>query len=179
MQIEYDLTVDDYIRFNEYHLGNSLTVRRIRQRSVAAGPVIYMAIGVALSVKDRHPFSLVLTAIVSIVYAWAFPIYWRRTMRSRMRKFLAEGARAGGSEHGTLSIDEEGIHDTGPNGSSTTKWHAVTKVVDTDTDLYIYVSNVKAFIIPRRLFEDRGHLERFTREVRQFREASAGLPAME
>src|SRR5437763_1328371 len=104
MQIEYDLTIDDYVRLAEHTAECSPTVQRVKHLSTLSGPIAFLLIGIAMSIRDGTPAPLMAFVFVSILWIVFYPRYWRSTYRRRLHKFLSEGLNTSFPEHCTTRI---------------------------------------------------------------------------
>jgi hypothetical protein len=175
MEVEFDLTVDDKVRFNEYHCEHSPAIRRVKWFSILAGPIAMGLIGIVEYFRYESFTPLIIFWTLGILYGLAMPAYWRWSIRRRTRKLLTESPSGALTEHCTMRIDEQGVHATTNKGSSSLKWSAIEKVAQTEDAFYLYVGPVNAHVIPRRAFESRAAFEEFTSNVRRLREEAAGL----
>src|SRR5258708_3287009 len=175
MEIEYDLTVDDYVRFNQFHCDHSPTIRRIRLASMLLGPAAIWSVGFVVYSSRNDLSALVIFGVCGLLYLVAFPYFWRWTLRKRTRKLLAEGPVGEPNDHCSLRIDQDGLHATSRKGTASLNWSAVERIADSETDLYIYVGPTNAFVIPRRAFANPDDCALFASRARELREAAAGL----
>jgi hypothetical protein len=125
--------------------------------------------------QDYSP--LVIFGIASVLWLVGFPRYWNWSIRRRTRKLLTEGP-TGFPYIQTLEIAEDGIHGSSPKGTSILNWSALTKVAESDTDLYLFVGPMNAIVIPRKAVQSADEYERFAAELRWKREHAAGLTFM-
>jgi hypothetical protein len=179
LEVGCEITLDDHLKFNEYHCAHSPTIRRMKLLSYALGPVTFMVVGAALSLRNDSLAGLVVFGILSVLWLIFYPKYWDHTIRKRMEKLLREGPSGMQPYQQTIRVDAEGLHAESPRGSSVTKWSAVEKVEEGESAAYLYINPVSAYMLPRRAFAGAEEYSRFVSEVRLLREGAAGLEALD
>ncbi len=90
--------------------------------------------------------------MVGILWLAFYHQYYDRTMRKRVRRFLEEGNNEGllGPQELMLSPTSISVKDDETEAKSS--WKNVKKVAVTEDYVFIYVTSVSAFIIPKRSF---------------------------
>src|SRR5579862_331070 len=126
LEVDYELTEEDYIAFNTYHMAHSPTIQKTRRRSLLMPVLAYMVVGTMLSVIGSDASGLVIFGIGSVIWLLMAPKYWQWTIRQRMQKMLREGQNRGLGPC-KLAISPAGLHVAGPQGESNLKWSAVEK----------------------------------------------------
>lgn len=177
MEIEYELTTDDYLHFSEYHCQHSPTIRRTKLFTFLMGPVAFGIMGLVEYVFRDRLSALIAFWTAGLLYLAIMPLYWKWSIRRRTLRLLAEGPNAGRTTPCTLKIDEGGIHVTSPKGEANLNWIAIEKVRCTEKYLYLYTGAMSAIVVPSRAFASTVEFDRFVTHARELREAAAGLPA--
>lgn len=154
------LTQDDYMKFNIYHASQSDMVKRQRLIARLIGPVLFMA--VAIYAAQRVSLWIVAYfGVISLLWLVFYPKFAEKSMKRRLKKFLEEGEPGilYGSRH--LSFDEDQIVVDQAGAISEYNWHHITKMVEDNHAVYLYVGNVQAIIMPKRAFNQKDEVEKF------------------
>jgi hypothetical protein len=175
VEIEFELTLDDRLRFSEYHAEHSPSIRRSRFMYTGFSVVVFLVVG-AWMYSELHSASvLVIFGMLALGSIWFCPWNWNRIMREKTRRLYMEGTREAVPQHYRIRMDADGLHISTDKGDSVIKWSAIERIVTSDAGLYLYTGAVDAISIPRRAFHGPDELERFADEVRAMREQAAGL----
>ncbi|NMA96108.1 MAG: YcxB family protein [Clostridiales bacterium] len=165
MEIKYQLTKDDYIDFNLYHMEHSASFKRsiFIQRYIVS--LIFLIMPFALKSSTDIPFWYWLT-ICSIVYlVWV--IFYNRYMRwntaRRLSKMVDEGKNKDMLGERSLKVFEEGIMQTNELNESKVAWKSIERIAESKSHIFIYTSAVSSYIVPLRAFDDKEQKEEFLR----------------
>ncbi|WP_075618288.1 YcxB family protein [Paenisporosarcina indica] len=152
MEISYNLTEDDYISFNLYHMNNSKTgIRALRiQRFLLPVFIIALSYFMTLILDTSLSAMLVTSLLFSIVWIIFYPKYFTRTIAKNVKKMLKEGDNKGilGDQH--MSIKEDGIVVTTKFGETKVSWEGLKTLKEDDNNFYLYVGAMNAYLIPKR-----------------------------
>lgn len=167
MKFQYELTKQDYIDFNIYHIRNSGTLKRTLfiQRYVIA--VIYLFIPFILVKVTDIPLWYWLSAftITAVLWVTFYPKYFVSGTIKRILKMLDEGRNKDMLGKHIFTVNEEGIIEESENGESKINWSGVEKVIETEKHIFIYISSISAYIIPKSTFEDEDIKNEFLKSL--------------
>lgn len=170
MEIEYELTKEDFLDFNLNHAHNSKTVKKslFYQRYVVA--IIFLIIPVILSKTLKIPVRSILPSFLIAFVIWIifYPKYFWWQINKNVARTLSESEDNKFAASYSLIIDEEGMVSKGENAETVRNWECVQKIEKTDKNILIYTSPVEAIIIPLIAFDDEGKLNRFIEEIERF-----------
>lgn len=153
MLLEYDLTTDDFVALNLHAATTSPTIQTSRARSRVWGSVGVFVGGLLLvGLEGSWLEALVVASLGSAVFWFVWPPTWSWFLTRNVRR-LARAGGLGVPGRCRLWIDEDGVHDQTPTGSSSVAWSGVVRLDETDTHAFIYVGPVQAYVIPRRIGE--------------------------
>jgi hypothetical protein len=179
MQVEYDVTMDDLIRFNLYHFDHSPFVKRQKLRTRYIPVIMFPLFGLAeYAIRGRYGFGIVM-CLLSAIWWVVFPAWWKWEVTRRTQKYMSEGSNRGLLGVTRLEVGPNGLHTSGEIGESTLKWSAVEKVAVSDSHTYIYIGAASALMVPHRAFEDGSERTRFIHAVNQYRDGILGLPPLD
>lgn len=152
MNIHYQLTEEDFIQFNLFHLQNSKVGKRSLRLQQFISPVIFIGAAFLLSMYSNLSFIPLLIGfgLVSIGWMLFFPKYYVSLIRRNVRKMFREGRNDGLLGERQMILSDEGIVDRSKNGETTLTWRAIEKMAEDETHIYLYNSSVSAYILPKR-----------------------------
>jgi hypothetical protein len=156
MEINYNLTEEDYLNFNMFHVKNSKAVKRTLNMQRFLTPIIFIVLSYVLSKVGNMSFFELFIAflIVSILWIIFYPRYFYSYVIRNTKKMIKEGKNDGllGKHHMILS--EEGIIDSTSNGETKVTWSGIQTVSEDKHNIYLYNSSVSAYILPKRELDD-------------------------
>ncbi len=152
MNLEYQITKQDYIDFNIYHMTHSVTMKRSLFIQRFIFPIIFLVLPIFLIRITAIPLWYWFTTFIisSILWVVFYPKSLKKSVKRKISKILEEGKNTGILGNHIFSFTEEGIVDK--TEFSETKYSLIEKVVESETHIFIYVSAVMAYIIPIRIF---------------------------
>ena len=164
MKLNYDISLEDLIAFNEY-LAVSLRIgKRIFWIMVLGIPLfclIVIIIFSLFSLFDLIIFSLIASLWILIYLAWHK--WGERFYRQWFaRKFFRDSKIIGSS---STWFDDKGVYSEGKNGSVNFDWSAIKKIVQTNRYIYIFVDTLMAVIIPKRVFKSPNELSSYWEDL--------------
>jgi hypothetical protein len=187
--IDYELTVEDLVRWNQYFLRTSPTMRRQFWTMWVLLGVLFITLAVVVP-QAYQPRNLnferwILSAVLGLPFVglWlAYPWYFRRKYSHAVRAFLREGANQNVVGPRRLSISPEFIVFSTPLLQTVTRWQAVEHVVHDTDAVYIKLSSTTALNIPRRAFDSEQQARHFVARAIEFQAAAiksrpVGTPA--
>jgi hypothetical protein len=176
MVLNFQLTKEDLAAFH-LHLYRVLPSMRQRQmvyRSLAAFVVFFLVAGVLylLGSLTLEWYFLVIEFGLAIPTFFIYPIIDEKLYRQKSLKTIEEGRNKDLVGDCTVSIDETSITSTTNRGDFHEFWTTVQRIEETDTYTYIFVSDVSAFIIPRRVFSTPDDYQTFRDTLTKYHDAA-------
>ncbi|MEF9933982.1 MAG: YcxB family protein [Clostridium sp.] len=157
MKIKYDITKDDYIKFNMYHLESSSNVKKelVIHRFII--PMMLVGLSAAFYVLTGLPLHIGVPLFLGIGIVWAvfYPKYYRKNALKNVSKVVDSGFQSSGVSKNTINVLDEGIHSSSRAGQTINRWDEVKKVHETDEYFFIYVTDKIAHVIPKRAFANK------------------------
>lgn len=156
MEIRYNLTEEDYLNFNMYHVRNSKVVTKALNMQRFLTPIIFIIAALVLSTFESLSFlgALIPFLIISILWVIFYPKYFYSYVIRNTKKMIREGKNENllGDHHMILS--EEGIIDTTSNRETKVTWSGIQMLSEDSHSFYLYTSSVSAYIVPKRELEN-------------------------
>ena len=128
MEIYYNLTEEDYINFNLYHIKNSKAGKRALVLQRFLTPLFLIIISYVYSLISDMPFlPLFITFLVtSILWVIFYPRYFYRLIARNAKKMMKEGKNDGLLGNHQLKLTEEGLVDSSSNRETKVTWSGIT-----------------------------------------------------
>lgn len=162
MKINYQITLEDAVDFQVYHITHSPSSRRrMTNQFLLINLFAIVLDGIVFYSRNWHveSSSLLLLGgtliLVNLYQYWE----WRGGYRKRARD-LALGEKAG-FEPTELELLSSGILSTSPSIRTSVDWKLIRRVVTNDKHIYIYVSENSAVIIPKNAFRTADEIDKF------------------
>lgn len=151
MEINYELTEEDYIKFNLYHIQNSPSQKKIYLFIRFVLPVIFALpiyfIGTGVFQQPR-----IYWLIIAILFAAGWPIAYpkrhKKMVEKQTKKLLHEGDNSSFFGKKTMSIDKSCIKIIGEHTSQTISRENIKTIKIFDNLVILYLSAVSAQLIP-------------------------------
>lgn len=171
-RFDYDITEQEYMQFNEYHLLNSPSGKRTLLLTKCMGFIVSIAIIIAAGIigddKGQLLMNAVFLAVFSIIWFARGKHIALKNMNKQLKKLKKEDGKLY-SNKGTIIFDDKLITDMSEDKELKTPYSTVTKLCTGNGALYIYISPIMAFIVPTRLLNNN------TEEFKTFLESKTGL----
>lgn len=177
-EIEFDLTLDDYVAFSLDHAKRStLHKTSIGCFFVVAGMAVPVSIAaILLTVENARDFAMPLLAFGAIVllslgivagwnYYYGIPTFLTDLM---LRHMLTRGDTSSIFGRYSISVSPAAIFERAPKSEHRFALSAVQKIILAPQHVYVYVSPVQAFIIPKRAFLEPRAPESFVTLLEQY-----------
>jgi hypothetical protein len=165
MKIKYNLTKDDFMSFNMYHLENSATTKKILFRQQYILPIIYLIMPFILVRVTVVPliFWLIPSLAAFVLWIKFYPRYFMNFTKRNIENMLKEGKNQNLFGPVSVSLEEEGIWEISNLGESKARWSSIEKIEETKTHIFIYLSALSAAIIPLSAFSNATEKNEFLR----------------
>ena len=164
-EYEFDLTRQDYIEFNIFHIFNSKSNLRtmwfVRISTLLLCLVIPFIFRIIVPSQTAFLITLVVLSALGIIEFINFPKQYKKRLSKSVNKMLDEGNNDNFLGTRTLTLSDQGIVKVIKDGTTTNLWSSVERLAVTDNYIFIYVSSIMAYIIPSRIFSDTSDKQTF------------------
>lgn len=152
MEIEYELTEEDVVAFNLYHVKNTKVGKNSLQWQRYISPLIFLLFAYFLSLfTDMAKGPLFATfAVTAIAWVILYPKYFYFHITRQVRKMLKEGKNDGLVGEHKMKLNKAGVRDTTSVGETNVQWPGVKRLIEDADYIYMYTSTVSAYILPKR-----------------------------
>jgi hypothetical protein len=152
MELKYNLTENDYLNFNIYHMKNSKSANKALTIQRIFTPITLLLFGYVLTLISDIPLviSLPIFLLSGVLWYIFFPKYFYSHVVKQVRKMTREGRNDDLLGEHTLHISDEGLVDVTKNGETKVTWSGIKDFKEDQHSLYLYNSAVSAYILPKR-----------------------------
>jgi hypothetical protein len=177
MQVEYSLTLDDFLALHRYHLNHPPARRRHTPwvlRLVLAFLTFMAFLNLLTSWNDNEPqaFKHALVWALLMVAVLVGYLFRHWILARLIKRSLQQGKNAKLLKPQRLTITPEGItQDTG-HSTATVAWEALEGIGTTEDHAFFYTNTVTAYVLPRRAFANDGEFEEFVEKALRYYEGA-------
>ena len=147
VKVDVRLDLKDYILFNYYFNKKMLTQVTI------IGLILLFSL-IYSSFYGHGSINPTVMKFIYLIVAFIFVSYF--LVYYRAKKVWDSSSLISETRH--YSFDEEGLSSESQTSSSKIEWDKIYKVTETKKLLLIYISNMQAFIIPKRLLDKNQYI---------------------
>lgn len=151
--LEYEITIDDLIAYNLY---GATSVAAAKKQRDAFRVSLTVLVFLALTAMIAMDGTLLEGALVGLAGAATIWFVWPPVWVWATRRHVMRHAKAGSlgiAGPCRIWLDQSGVHDATPNGTSSVTWAGIDRVEETATHAFIFVGPLQAYVIPKRIGE--------------------------
>ena len=178
MTIHYEVTVQDYINFNLYHMETSKSGKRLHILMFRVAPLLFILISFARFITLRQRINageistyltglIVITVMGVLVYFLFLKLIYTPSIKWYVKLALKDGKSNDFIGPQTITLHDDYIEDTNAHMTTRINYSSVEKLCRGYNCLFIYIGAVKGIIIPLRSFSDSIQKEKFATILKQ------------
>jgi len=181
MVFSYQFTEDDYFEFWYYSTWQGSWNNK-KRRNYYFRVIFFTALTIAFllyTLKNSYKSDILITFfILGALYVCFLFLMVKNNFREAVKKIYTNPYNSNFFCKTELSFDETGI--TMKNEFSETRytWHAIVKKSSTHKHYFLYLSQMTALIIPKRIFKSEAEKESFEKILAQYLPLQAELSIM-
>lgn len=177
IEVEYQLTVDDLVAFNRTvaidNKSDSVGFSFVQFR----GPIIVALLLIALCFVVPPKGVIAVWFISGFLTCSLFILMVAFVLRARSFNFCFKRMLVSENiSKRNLAIDSDHIKESTKYSHYTVHWSGIEKVQKVQDQIFLYITNVSALIIPKRAFADEVAFERFYEKCHAYYEAARENP---
>ena len=158
MELNYNVTKQDYVNFNIYHLNHSIIGKVFDVLLFLVFPAWIFIINIvdAIEIKDtsERVGYIVSGVIIALLFAFVFRLVKKILFPAMIKLQLKSGKKNDFIGPQTLILQDEYMEDINPHISSKLPYQTIEKICYGYGCLYLYLGSVKGLIIPISEFID-------------------------
>lgn len=163
-EIEYDLTEEDLIHFNELNFLKTEAMKKKLRFAKFIVPGILAFIGIIYGLFLRNEYAGLFTVVFAIIMTVAAPYLIKWDMRRQVLKYYTDEEKANILGHYNLKIEPKFLAEQSPSGENEMPWAELLRVEYGKRYVYIYLEIATALIIPVDKITS-GDLEKFAEQA--------------
>jgi hypothetical protein len=167
MEVAYDVTLEDLVAFNVFHIEHDVAMRR-RVSQLRLMTLVASALLAGLELMHESPIAAAMALVVGLATVWLLPAAFRRLMPRVVRRMLKKGGALLGPHR--LVLEPEALHGFSPLGDGYIPYSGIHGVVFHDRHLFIYLSASAAATIPLAAFPSGDAARAFAAAIEQARD---------
>lgn len=174
MELRYTISEQDFIDYNMYFIDHDPVTQKTihRMRLLLAGLVIVGGAALMYGVGTLTPVSVaVYVALAAGIYAYA-PRGFKNKAKKNVRLTIKRAVNKHICGQKLLTADDEGVRLTGEDEDSRYPYAAFTRVTPVKRQVYLYLDDISALIVPDNAFADAAEKEAFVRFLEERIEAA-------
>ena len=162
MELKYEVTEEDYIKFNIYHAENSQAHKKIYNMlkyiiPILSGIIIYFT-GPNLFKQPKVYWGIIAILFI-LIWIVRFPKKYKKIIRKSVETMLKDGDNSSMMCKNTMIIGQNDIKVINENSTEITSREGIKEVRVYDDMILIYLSGFTAHIIPTRYLTDENKEE--------------------
>ncbi|WP_106769385.1 YcxB family protein [Paenibacillus faecalis] len=160
MKVEIDLNQEDFWKFNKYVMFNLPKYKISMILSLLSIPVSCIIVSKLLG--SGWAFAIVVGVIIG---GLADVLFLYRIKRRTMSLVKKNDGILG--KH-IIEINEQGVFDSTDRSQSTCGWSGIHELRQDKENIYIFLNQLQATIVPKRSFTDQQEEAKFIQTVQQY-----------
>lgn len=157
MEISFEVTKDDYIKFNLYHVENSPSQKKsfniLRYGIPALFSLPIYFIGTNLF-KQPNIYWIIISILFVAIWIITYPKQYKSLIKKETEKLINEGDNSEIFGEKKMIIDEDTITIYHKSSSEVISKNAIKEIKIYNDIIVIYISSITAHIVPTRYLDN-------------------------
>jgi hypothetical protein len=149
MQIEYMLSIDDWVAFSLYYLETSAEGRRVRTNGRINGGVFFFGLGSLLAIFTASLVPLLLGLLALIGWYLLWPQLLRSSQRTATERRQRESQNPCLNGVHRLELTSDGLHGSCDVSDTVIQWPGIARIETNSTHGFVFLRNNTGYVIPR------------------------------
>ena len=180
MQIEYELTEEDYLHAYELIVERSrrCRLRRLKVRAFIIAVISFTALVLAVGSLSHLPVDVAglataaLAALIIPGFLFWHRRYWKGMPQRWLRNSIARGEWDEWFGRWTFTIDAEGIRYSAAFGEARLVWRHVIRLEGGEHAILFYLGEDAPIPVPKTAFDNEAEYRRFAETAARYRKAA-------
>lgn len=160
-EFEYELTKSDYVDFNLYHAKNSKIVNKMLMVYRVVGPLLILLGGYYMTDGYKDLIGIIIYGISSLLWFIYCPRLHFKSIKRNITRMIDEGKDTSLFDLRQVVVNEREITEEIIDHKTFKSWKKIVKMGISKDNLFIYVSDVDALIIPKKIIGDEEESKAF------------------
>ena len=156
MKISFELTMDDWMAFQEHYLSQSKQFKQSKIFVIVMLPVIFFIFSLFQYFEgDLNYYTLAIYIVISLFWIFLYPKRFDKSCLKKTKKMLEEGNNSALLGKHDIEFSDDSFFVKEPGSEYKTNWSAINKIEENEKYIFIYITSVSACILPKFKFGDK------------------------
>lgn len=165
MELHYEITEQDFVDYNLYFIAHdAMTQKTIRRMSTLTAALVLVG-GTALMylLDTLSPVSVGMYVVLAAVCFFGCPAWFTHKARKNVHRTIERASNRHICGPKTLRLTDTGVQLVGESEDSSYPYAAFQRVITAEKQVYLYLDDLSALIVPRCAFPDEEARRTFVR----------------
>ena len=165
MELHYEITEQDFIDYNLYFIAHDAMTQKTIRRMSTLTAVLVLVGGTALMylLDTLSPVSVGMYVVLAAVCFFGCPVWFTHKARKNVHRTIERASNRHICGPKTLRLTDTGVQLVGESEDSSYPYAAFQRVITAEKQVYLYLDDLSALIVPRRAFPDEEARRTFVR----------------
>lgn len=165
MELHYEITEQDFIDYNLYFIAHDAMTQKTIRRMSTLTAVLVLVGGTALMylLDTLSPVSVGMYVVLAAVCFFGCPVWFTHKARKNVHRTIERASNRHICGPKTLRLTDTGVQLVGESEDSSYPYAAFQRVITAEKQVYLYLDDLSALIVPQRAFPDEEARRTFVR----------------
>lgn len=165
MELHYEITEQDFIDYNLYFIAHDAMTQKTIRRMSTLTAVLVLVGGTALMylLDTLSPVSVGMYVVLAAVCFFGCPAWFTHKARKNVHRTIERASNRHICGPKTLRLTDTGVQLVGESEDSSYPYAAFQRVITAEKQVYLYLDDLSALIVPQRAFPDEEARRTFVR----------------
>ena len=165
MELHYEITEQDFVDYNLYFIAHDAMTQKTIRRMSTLTAVLVLVGGTALMylLDTLSPVSVGMYVVLAAVCFFGCPAWFTHKARKNVHRTIERASNRHICGPKTLRLTDTGVQLVGESEDSSYPYAAFQRVITAEKQVYLYLDDLSALIVPRRAFPDEEARRTFVR----------------
>lgn len=163
------LSEDDYVHFNSYHLKKHPAGKRAFAAQLAVMPIVCVLALILVWILSEDLFLIAMEAVALSIICVLWEIFAKKRLLKQVRKGYRKTLKKDPSiaSPSVMTFTEDYFVEEGKNETSSLRYAALKHVGVDEQGVYLYKNDILAYVLPNRCFYSAEDKEQFAQFVKR------------
>lgn len=179
MELQYEIQEQDFIDYNMYFIDHDPLIQKTMRKLsiIMAGLVLVGGTALMYVLDALSPLSIVVYLALAGACFFIGPAWFKRSARKNVRRTIQRAVNKHICGAKTLRLLENGVQLVGESEDTLHLYEAFKRVVAAQNQVYLYLDDLSALIVPNTAFSGDAHKQEFiTKLETEIEKAKAQMP---
>ncbi len=163
MELQYEIKEQDFIDYNMYFIDHDPLIQKTMRKlsMIMAGLVLVGGLALMYMFDAISALSIVVYLALAGVCFLIGPAWFKRSARKNVRRTIQRAVNKHICGAKTMRLTEEGVQLVGESEDSLHPYHAFKRVLPVQNQVYLYLDDLSALIVPNTAFSGDAEKQEF------------------